>query len=151
MDVCGYMASFILGDSPSILEPTPGEGNLVKQLSLIGRVTAPLNFFELSSDIQYDYVVMNPPFSPMKLGYDILFRCMGLSNNIIALMPWLTIINGDKRTNFLLEVGLRSITHLPRNVFKGARVQACIMELHKGYRGDTLFRIYKRNQGVNNG
>jgi hypothetical protein len=82
---------------------------------------------------------MNPPFTPMKLGYKILYRCMELSNNIVALMPWLTIINGQKRTEDIMNFGLKSITHLPRKTFNGARVQTCILELHKGYQGVTQF------------
>ena len=62
---------------------------------------------------------MNPPFSPMKQGYEILYKCMNMTDNIIALMPYLTIINGEKRTQDIMNWGLKSITHLPRSTFKG--------------------------------
>lgn len=143
-DVCDYMASFVRGDNLRILEPTPGEGNLVKSLSLRGEVTAPLDFFTLPPNLVYDYVVMNPPFSPMKLGYAVLFDCMNRSDNIIALMPWLTLINGERRAAILVDFGLKSVTHLPRTVFKGSRVQTCILELQRGYCGETVLRMYKR-------
>ena len=99
------------------------------------------NFFEMEKR-RYDWVVMNPPFTPMKKGYQILYECMEMSDNIIALMPWLTIINGQKRTADIMEFGLVSITHLPRSIFKGARVQTCIMQMRKGYKGRTEFLNY---------
>ena len=92
-------------------------------------------------DAAFEWIVMNPPFSPMKQGYDMLFRCMGMSDNIIALMPYLCIINGDKRTQAIMEFGLKSITHLPRSTFKGSRVQTCILEMKFGYEGDAVFKL----------
>ena len=64
---------------------------------------------------------------------------MEMSDNIIALMPWLTMINGQKRTSDIIEFGLVSITHLPRSIFNGARVQTCILQMSKGYNGKTEF------------
>jgi len=142
IDVCDYMSSYLPSKAGRILEPTPGKGNLVTSLSKYGEVICPENFFELECS-SFDYIVMNPPFSPMKLGYDILYKCMEMSENIIALMPYLTLINSDKRTTDLMRFGLKSITHLPRNTFKGSRVQTCIIELVKGYRGETKFSVYK--------
>lgn len=139
--VCDYMAQHIL-PSHTVLEPTPGEGNLVKALKhWDGNVTAPKDFFKMKKR-RFDYVVMNPPFSPHSLGYKILYECMEMSDNIIALMPWLTIINGKKRTKDITEFGLVSITHLPRDVFKGSRVQCCILQMKKGYSGTTQFKNY---------
>ena len=54
-----------------------------------------------------------------------------MTNNIIALMPYLAIINGEKRTNDIMNFGLKSITHLPRSTFKGSRVQTCILEMQR--------------------
>ena len=85
---------------------------------------------------------MNPPFTPMKVGYEILYDCMDMTDNIIALMPWLTMINGAKRTKDIIDYGLKSITHLPRKVFNGARVQTCILHMERGYNNDTLFYNY---------
>jgi type I restriction-modification system DNA methylase subunit len=85
---------------------------------------------------------MNPPFSPMTLGYQILYNCINMSDNIIALMPWLTIINSERRTKKIIDFGLKSITHLPRNIFPGSRVQTCILEIKKGYSGDIKFINY---------
>ena len=67
---------------------------------------------------------------------------MEMSDNIIALMPWLVLINGNKRTTDIMNFGLISITHLPRKVFNGARVQTCIMEMKKGYKGKTTFNNF---------
>jgi len=71
-----------------------------------------------------------------------VFACMEMSDNIIALMPWLTMINGQKRTSDIIDFGLVSITHLPRSIFNGARVQTCILQMSKGYKGKTEFLNY---------
>ena len=148
---CKYMVSLIPKNAKTILEPTPGEGNLVSVLKKKGyNVRYPVypeNFWQLPYYQRYDSVVMNPPFSPMKIGYKILYKCMELSDSIIALMPWLTIINSEKRTSDIINYGLKSVTHLPRSMFKGARVQTCILEMNKGYKGNILFHNYGRIGG----
>lgn len=147
-DVCEYMASFVMrpylkrNQELSILEPTPGQGNLVTALQKKGVVTAPSHFNKMK-DQQFDWIVMNPPFTPTKRGYDILYRCMGMTNNLIALMPWVTLINSEPRMEDIMSWGLKSITHLPRRIFSGARVQTCILEMKKGYREGTAFYFYK--------
>jgi len=142
IDVCDYMSSFLPTNAGKILEPTPGKGNLVKSLQKYGEVIAPDNFDNIINE-RFDWIVMNPPFTPMKQGYDILYKCMDMTDNIIALMPYLTIINGEKRTNDIINWGLKSITHLPRSVFKGSRVQTCILEMKKGYNGDIIWKKYE--------
>ncbi len=137
--ICQYMASLLPIDAGLILEPTAGRGNLVKALSKHGDVFVPDDFYNMTQN-KFDWIVMNPPFTPMKKGYEILYKCMDMSDNIIALMPYLTIINGEKRTSDIMNWGLKSITHLPRSIFKGSRVQTCILEMCKGYAGDTIFK-----------
>ncbi len=133
------MSSFLPKNAGLILEPTPGKGKLVKELEQYGTVITPDDFNKFE-DEKFDWIVMNSPFSPMKEGYNILYRCMNMTDNIIALMPYLTIINGEKRTQDIMNWGLKSITHLPRSTFKGSRVQTCILEMKKGYTGDTIFK-----------
>lgn len=133
LDICDYMMSFLPDNAGSILEPTAGEGNLVSACSLKGTVVAPDDFFKMEKK-RFDWIVMNPPFSPMKLGYQILYQCMDMSDKIIALMPWLTLINGEKRTKDIFSYGLASVTHLPRNVFNeriiGERLYYLIIQHH---------------------
>lgn len=140
-NVCDYMASFLSGNTGLILEPTPGKGNLVRALQQYGEVIVPDNFYEMQ-ERQFEWIVMNPPFTPMKQGYDILYKCMDMTNNIIALMPYLTIINGEKRTSDIMAWGLKSITHLPRSTFKGSRVQTCILEMRRGWDSGTIFKTF---------
>ena len=135
--VCEYMAGMLPDGTITVLEPTPGQGNIVSVLTDYD-VTAPQDFFELETDY-YDAVVMNPPFSPMKKGYEIMYSCMERSDTIIALMPWLVMINSAKRTKDIMDFGLKSITHLPRKVFDGSRVQTCVLEMSKGFSGNTKF------------
>lgn len=139
--VCKEMVELIPEGVVTVLEPTPGVGNLVKALNNYD-VTAPDDFGGVHS--RFDAVIMNPPFSPMVEGYRILFRCMEMTDIIIAVMPWLTLINSEKRTKLIKDWGLRSVTHLPRKAFAGARVQCCIMFMEKGYSGITEFKCFEK-------
>lgn len=124
-----------------ILEPTPGRGDVVTKLKKRGYF--PLypdgDYFKMPHAMGYDAVVGNPPFSPMKKGYRILYDIMGRTDNIIMVMPWLTLINGQRRLGDIMEYGLKKIIHLPRSAFKGARVQTCIIVMEKGFKGETIF------------
>lgn len=159
-EVAKYMASLIPEYAITILEPTPGAGNLVNAIRntkySYRQVTAPANFFEHKPIVKVDCVVMNPPFSSkyaygvpeniehrgMRLGYYILLECMKMSDNVIALMPWFTISDSDVRLRYLKSFGMKSITALPRKTFQYARIQTCVFELEKGFAGDTKFRVF---------
>jgi len=111
--VCHLMVNQIPAKEYShVLEPTPGKGNLIEILRQRGfEVLYPeRDFFE--TDLQSDCVVMNPPFMPMQKGYDILYKCMDCADYIVALMPWLTLINSEKRTKKIKEWGLTSSPEL---------------------------------------
>lgn len=143
--ICKYMCSFLPdGWAGDILEPTKGKGVLADELYKYGNVFTPDDFYKMEKR-KFHWIVMNPPFTPMAQGYKILYDCMEMSNNIIALMPYLTIINGEKRTQDIMDFGLKSITHLPRSVFKGSRVQTCILEMKKGFKGETIFKTLPKN------
>lgn len=162
-EVANYMCSMIPSAALTILEPTAGEGNILKFLDQY-QVTAPENYFELEPS-KFDCIVMNPPFSSkyafgvpndtelkgMRLGYYILTSCMNMSDHIIALMPWFTISDSDVRLRFLKSFGLKSITALPRKTFQYARIQTCVFELERGFKGETKFHVYDLlNQEKNN-
>jgi len=156
-DVCRYMVSLIPEEAKTILEPTKGIGNIVKELKGY-EVTAPDDYFLLDKKERFDCVIMNPPFSSksaflenapktidmkgMKFGYYVLLECMQKSNDIIALMPWFTLSDSDIRLRYLNSFGLKSVTALPRKTFEYARVQTCVIHLQKGFKGDTSFRVY---------
>ncbi len=153
-EVASYMCGLIPTAAVTVLEPTPGEGNILKCLDGY-QVTAPENYFDLKPN-RFDCIVMNPPFSSksafgipdhldlkgMKLGYYLLDECMKRSDNIIALMPWFTIVDSDVRQRYLKTFGLKSITSLPRKTFQYARIQTCVLELEKGYTGETKFHVF---------
>lgn len=142
---CELMTSLVSSETEFVLEPTPGNGNLVSSLSKKFKVLSPQgDFFEYDISSGPDCVVMNPPFSPMSVGYKILYKCMEKANTIIALLPWLAIINGERRTSDIKEFGLEKIIHLPRSTFKGSRVQCCILVMKKGHSGTTIFEVAKK-------
>lgn len=155
IEVCKYMVSLIPSDAKWVLEPTPGLGNIVSLLNEY-EVTAPADFFQMNKHPWFDCVIMNPPFSSkyaygvpehlnktgMRLGYHILLECMQMSNHIIALMPWFTISDSDIRLRRLKKWGLKSITALPRKTFQYARIQTMILELDKGFEGETIFKVF---------
>jgi type I restriction-modification system DNA methylase subunit len=74
-DVCDYMVGFIPKFQKfTILEPTKGEGNLVAAIQKHvpdSIITTPENFWDLPKS-KYDFVVMNPPFTPMDI--EIIFK-----------------------------------------------------------------------------
>lgn len=148
--ICKLMVSKLtLPKGSYILEPTPGEGNLVSALVAGGyRVCYKDDFWSIPEIVKYSGVVMNPPFSPMSLGYKILFRVMNMSDNIVALMPWLTLINSIKRTEEILSFGLKEVVHLPRTVFSGSRVQTCVLVLEKGYGGECVLSFYRKEKNL---
>jgi hypothetical protein len=146
--VCEYMVDLLPDGITEVLEPTPGNGNLVKALVEAGYSTVTLadcwdlDIWELNDGgIEFDAVVMNPPFSPMSKGYDILFACMELMGVVVALMPWLTLINSQRRTTYIAEYGLAGVHHLPRSAFPGSRVQTCILEMRRGFEGKTVLNF----------
>lgn len=155
-EVVEYMCSMIPVGTFTVLEPTPGQGNIVWAVNEMGLdVTAPDNFFDLQQK-NFDCVIMNPPFSSkyafgvpesinekgMKIGYHILFECMKMSDNVIALMPWFLILDSSVRLKKLQDFGLKSITALPRSTFEYARIQCCIFELDRKWKGKTEFKIF---------
>ncbi len=141
--VAKYMADMIPDKCGTILEPTPGMGNLVVAVKGKGIITAPNRFEEIKSGRRFDWVIMNPPFTPMAEGYRYLNEVMAMSDNIIALLPWLVIINSERRLTAIKNFGLASITHLPRKTFPGCRIQCCILELKKGYTDTTAFKTFE--------
>lgn len=138
--VAEYMASFIPFNCGTILEPTPGLGNLVKAASVKGEVIAPMYFEDIQKGSRFDWAIMNPPFTPMKEGFRYLKEVMDMTDNIIALLPWFIIINSERRLNDIKKFGLVSVTALPRKTFPSCRIQCCVLELRKGYSGSTHFR-----------
>jgi len=155
VQVCKYMASLVPAGTKTVLEPTPGIGNLVAHLADY-EVTAPSDYFLLDKKRRFDCVVMNPPFSSksafnvpdhlhkagMRLGYHILTECMGMSDNVIALMPWFTLSDSDVRLRALKKYGMKSLTALPRKTFEYVRIQTVVIELQKGFTGETTFKVY---------
>lgn len=158
--VCEYMAGMIPSGSKTILEPTPGIGNLVRAIENNGDyiVTAPDDYFKLDKEQRFDCIVMNPPFSSkyafgipdgfeemgMRLGYFMLQECMEKSDHVIALMPWFTVLDSDVRLRTFVEYGLKSITALPRKTFGYIRTQTMILELERGFKGTTGFRTFEK-------
>ena len=155
--IAEYMASLIPEKCRSILEPTPGQGNIINALNGKYNITAPKDFFLLDFKSRFDCVIMNPPFSSkyanmdnapghtqtqgMRIGYYILYKCMEMSDNIIALMPWFTISDSDRRINYIMSFGCKRIHALPRKTFKYTRIQTIVLQLEKGFKGETEFKL----------
>lgn len=154
--VCDFMAASIHGHPNTILEPTPGNGNIIRSIEKYhpdATIIVPDGDFMTMAPQEVDIVIANPPFTPMAAGYEMLYRFFEFSGNVVALMPWLTVINSEKRLDILKSHGLRGIVHLPRRAFSGSRVQTCILTFTKGYKGVISFRDGKDliHAGGNNG
>jgi len=151
------MVKMIPRGTKTVLDPTPGNGNIVKECKLSKfKIESVEDIFKIRNGFRVDCVVMNPPFSKKNLfmktynskvdslkeshvGYYILEVCMGISDNIICIMPWYYIINSVKRTEKLKKYGLLKIVNLPRKTFKAIRVQTCLVVLVRGYKSHTIF------------
>lgn len=157
--VARYMAAMIPSKVRWVMEPTPGVGTLEIAAADAGfNVLGPTDFFLLNDTNRYECIIMNPPFSGkhmildnappgfketgMGVGYWILKRAMAMSDNIIALMPWFLLLDSDTRTREIKKFGLISITALPRKTFDYARIQTCVIQLQKGYKGETKYHIF---------
>lgn len=155
--VCDYMTGLLPVNASIVLEPTPGQGNLVNIMQQTGyKVEAWGNYFAESKDRRFDAICMNPPFSSryaygipekmtksgMALGYHILTECMQMSDCVIALMPWFTISDSDNRLESFKRWGLKSVTALPRKTFQYARIQTVVLELVKGWTGATELKVF---------
>lgn len=159
-EVARYMTSLVPPEARTILEPTPGIGNIIRELRRAGYtdITAPADFFLLDRKKRYDAIVMNPPFAHkyaimdnapdrfkvkgMRLGYQMLIECMQRSDNVIALMPWFTLSDSDVRLRALKRWGIKSLTALPRKTFEYARIQTVVIELKKNWHAPTVFKVY---------
>lgn len=140
--VAKYMAGLMPAKCGTILEPTPGMGALVRAVKGKGKIIAPKRFEDIKPGSRYDWVIMNPPFTPMVEGYRYLNEVMVMSDNIIALLPWFVLINSERRLNAIQEFGLVSVTHLPRKTFPGVRIQCCVLEMKNGFKDSTIFRHF---------
>ena len=142
----------IAGFTPrTVLEPSSGIGNLVVAAKIAfpdaditsveldadycreqrqrGFVVTCADFFSFDDpDTKYDLVVANPPHSPMLVGYEMMERLAVFSCRIIAIMPWLWMINSQSRHE-KWRPHLRSVTQLPRSTFPGARIQTAIFDV----------------------
>lgn len=150
------MVSLLNKKTKTVLEPTPGIGNIVEALKGYD-VTAPANYWDLDKNLRFDAVVANLPFSSktffgcpaqyegkgMAVTYAQMKVLMNMSDQVILLLPWFTILDSDVRMRLLYKYGLVSITALPRWTFKYARIQTCIYQLRKGYEGPTEFKVFE--------
>lgn len=142
---CDLMITLIPDGITTVLEPTPGEGNLVRKLRERGyEVTAPVLYEHISPFDRFDAVVMNPPFLN-SIEHKFLDSAMEMSDVVIALLPWFTLINCDSRTAKLKRFGIHTIIHLPRSSFKKIRVQTMILKLVRGYQGQINFHIFDKH------
>lgn len=141
---CEIMANLVPSGVRKILEPTPGEGRLVQTLRQRGyEVMSPERFEDLDPWLRVDATVMNPPFKK-SIEHKYLTAAMAMSDIVIALMPWFTLINSDSRTAELVRWGLKTVIHLPRSTFRHIRVQPCILHLERGHSGNIGLRIVGR-------
>ena len=155
--VCNYMASLIPPQAKTILEPTPGRGNLVRAVQSAGfPVTAADDFWDLDFKQEWDCVVCNLPFSGktfynipdaiptegMTVYYKALGKLLAMTGCMIVLCPWFTVIDSDSRLRSLIAQGLKSVTHLPRKTFGYCRIQVCVVVVEKSYSGAIQFNYF---------
>ena len=141
------MCDLVEGSPASILEPTPGEGKMVKVLQnrfpdslVLYPKTDYWTFRENGPQFKPDLIIANPPFSPMKEGYRFLFDFMAITDRVISIMPWY-VNQSVRRTKSILQYGMKRMVFLPRSVFRNCRTNCCVLDLQRGYRG-TVEWVY---------
>lgn len=130
--LCRWWVRYLeIPQTDMVLEPTPGFGNLYDVLDCEFSLfveTPEDDIYQHQPKHMYDWIIANPPFSPMEKGYDILdlcFQWIKPTGMISFLLPWLPLLNSDKRVK---KYGphIAEIIHLPRNIFPGSKVQTAI-------------------------
>lgn len=157
--MCDFMVSLLPAPRTGrrVLEPTPGAGNLVAAIKRAGHTavcplhvfapgvvegarqfTGPAVWVSSIGSGQYDSVVMNPPFGKATDGerrrveWKITKTLMTRPVPIVALVPWLMLVNSDARLENLAGFGLDTVVALPRDTFPRVRTQTCIIRLIPG-------------------
>lgn len=136
------------GDMAEVLEPTPGEGNLIKAGNDHG-----FTMYGPGSDQDYwnswvyqqkpnyfDMVIMNPPFNPHTEMTCFMEDAMNKAPYVVALLP-VNSITSHKKLTLFMNYGLASVTMLSRNTFPN-KVAVCILELKNGHSGITTFKQF---------
>lgn len=167
--VADYMVSLIDKEPKLVLEPSIGEGNLVKALwnkfpntKVIAydiedcpikddRLTfIKQDFLQAEINFRPDLILSNPPFTPMTLSYEFFEKCHYIQSRGIYILPYLFLINSTSRPKkYSSELDVRNIINLPRNVFKNSRIQSCILDIYEGTTTNTKYIWYEEK--VNKG
>jgi hypothetical protein len=175
--VADYMVSLITEEPKLVLEPSIGEGNLVKALwkrfpkaRVVGFdveetplqddrleffkmdfLDAKMDYLVKTIGYRFDLILANPPFTPMLLSYKFFDKLINIQKRGIYILPYLFLINSDGRArDYSLLVDVKNIFHLPRSTFKGSRIQSCILDVRDGITLNTNYVWYdKRLQRIN--
>jgi hypothetical protein len=149
-----YFCDFMVSKAPvckNYLEPSPGAGNLVaaiKRAHPNANITVPKNdFFKMQArEILDCCVIMNPPFTPMALGYQFLITAFSYSLDIVAIMPMFLITNSAARQEQLFKIGLSELVVLPRCIFRGTRIQIGLFIFSPTGHKPPILSYYKRSE-----
>ena len=162
MYVAEKMVGLIDFEPKLVLEPSIGDGNLVKALwdrfpecKVIGydieetilkddRLTfIKQDFLTAEINIDVDLILSNPPFTPMTMAYKFFDKCVNIQKRGIYLIPYLFLINSSGRPKkYSQEFDLKNVINLPRSVFKNSRIQSCILDTYEGKTNTTNYTWY---------
>ena len=157
------MVDLIDKEPKLVLEPSIGQGNLVKALwrkfpntKVIAYdiMDSPLKddrliFYKqdfLSANIDYtpDLILSNPPFTPMTLSYQFFNKCIKIQKRGIYILPYLFLINSTNRPKiYSKNINIKNIIHLPRSIFKNSRIQCCILNIYEGTTNISYYKWYE--------
>jgi len=158
------MVNMIEFEPELVLEPSIGEGNLIKALwdkypntKVVAydiedcpikdnRLTfIKQDFLQANIKFKPDFILSNPPFTPMTLSYKFFDKCQQIQNRGIYILPYLFLINSTSRPReYSQKLFIKNIVNLPRNVFKNSRIQSCILDVYRGKTDTTNYLWYEK-------
>lgn len=150
-----------------ILEPCSGDKAIVKVLKERGYSNVTdfdlnrdnINFLEYNTDVIYDYILTNPPFS---LALEFIQKSKYISNNIVMLLP-LNYLHSNKRYELLynnnIDYKLKEIYVLTRyplltdelredGKYKTGMLVYAWYIFSKNYNGETIIKWIDNNEDI---
>ncbi len=154
LTVIETILGMIPGRVRSVLELAPGDYQLVSAMRNEGLdIIAPKNCNTFIDSIRMaklegrsDYVCWDmaiiTSYARLRLGRNILYEMMGYCNEIIAILPWSDIVDGDNKMEAMKQYGMIRLVYIPGHILiPYSPCKYCVVHLRAGYIHSAELRI----------